>query len=375
MRTAPPLRLTIRATLAALLCVAWAGATAAAQPPTVKPLLPLARGGLLLSLGQPPAWQPVTGQPLTVTLFSGRPAVTPTTGLNAYIGLQSVVSACPASPRTEHGRLLTIDNYYQSADLLAPTSLFAPGGGAQAGDYQAAIPNIALAGGDQLRACLWIGRNRRLRPHRRGHGKKRHEPLPPGRIVPGKMVDGPITQDIPLLDGLFAASVSDVPSAGAAQRATYTLDAAAVTRSFSYTVRTSQCGKTTAAPALQVAAGTLASEVVAVPGATCRGDGSQFAFTVAGASLGSIAYGPAQAEASPPTVIALGGCELDPVVGASVTAASRYVESDGCTVGNLLAAPFQAGLPRGAVIEAQVDGGVAELAPNGTRVDLVLNGG
>ncbi len=316
----------------------------------VAPLLPFARGQLVVSLGDPPSWQPVAGEPLTVTLFSGRPGSRRAAALNAYIGFQSVDRGCPSAATGDRGHLLTVDGYYHSQDRVTGSSSFTPGGGAAAGDYEASIPDVVVHGARTVRACVWLSSS----PRRRTRAT---------------------VQDVPLLTGLFAASVANVPSAVKGSGDAYTLNAVYVARRFAYSVATLECGKRYRSATRQVAPGALATESVSFLASPCASDTSQINFSAAGQrSLGALSYSPAQATTVPPTVTALGACELDPVTVTHLADAVAYVQADGCSVGNLLAAPFRSGIPRGAVIEAQVDGGIAEVAPKGTAVDLVLNG-
>lgn len=316
----------------------------------VLPLLPFAPGQLVVSLGNPPSWQPVAGQPLTMTLFSGRPVSRRASRQNAYVGFQSAARRCPATPAGEHAHLLSIDRYYKSENRVTGSSPFTPGGGAAAGDYQASIPGVVIHGARTIRACIWLSSSTRRRA--------------PATV-----------QDIPLLTGMFAASVSNVPSAISGAGRAYTLNAVHVAKQFSYSVTTRECGARYRTATKRVAPGTLATESVSFLASPCTGDASQVNFTAAaGGSLGALSYTPAQATSTPPTVAAVGACELDPVTATKLSDAVSYVQSDGCLVGNILAAPFRSGIPRGAVVEAQVDGGIAEIAPKGTVVDLVLNG-
>lgn len=315
----------------------------------VTPLLPFARGQLVVSLGDPPSWQPVAGQPLTVTLFSGRPESRRTAGLNAYIGFQSVERGCAATAAGDHVHLLAIDGYYHAQDRVTGSSPFTPGGGAAAGDYEAGIPGVVIHGARMVRACIWMSPSARRRTR-------------------------PTVQEIPLLNGVFAASVSNLRSAVAGAGRAYTLNAVYVATGFAYSVATRECGDLYRSAGRRVAPGALATESVSLPPSPCAGDGSRINFSSAGRALGVLSYSSAQATTSPPAVAALGACELDPLTVTHLSDAVAYVQSDGCSVGDVLAAPFRTGIPRGAVIEAQVDGGVAQLAPQGTAVDLVLNG-
>lgn len=341
-------RLVTSAAVALCAGSAVGGSVASAQPTHTLPLLPLARGAVLVSLGDPPDWAPVAGRPLTVTLFSGPPAGR-TRKLNAYIAFEPTVDACQRSPRHVPG-LLTIRAYYAAADDVTGASLFTPGGGARAGDVEASIPGVVIHGTDSVRACIWLARSKRARSR-------------------------PATQVIPLLNGLFAASVSEVATAGVSSADSYTLNAIAVGESFSYASRTLVCGRSIRSAAQPVGSDSPLSDSVSYLVAdACATDGTQFTFTGSAGSLGSLLYTTVDATTSPAAVTVLGGCELDPVTGATLSAATRYVQADGCSVGRVLAAPVQPGVRRGAVLEAQIDGGIADAAPAGTAVDLVLNG-
>jgi hypothetical protein len=343
-----------------LACGVWLGVTAGlgvarvrpsqTQQLRVLPLLPLARGQLLVSIGDPPAWQPISGAPVTVTLFSGRPAVRKAGRVNAYVGFQSVTRPCPASARGDRSALLTFPGFYAPANEVLAGSPFAPAGGARSGDYAASIPGVVLSGHDQIRACVWLARSQRRRTP-------------------------PVAQDIPVLNGLLAASVSDVPSAGSGPGAGYTLNAFAPGHGFSYSVATTECGADTPLPPVHVSSGALASASVSLLPAPCATDGSRFTISTGGSVVGVLSYPASNARSMPPAVVALGGCELDPVTATAMADAISYVQADGCSVGRILVAPYQPGLPARDVLEAQVDGGVAQAAPFGTAVDLVVNGG
>jgi hypothetical protein len=70
----------------------------------------------------------------------------------------------------------------------------------------------------------------------------------------------------------------------------------------------------------------------------------------------------------------VGGCDLNGVGGLSLGDARRYVSAVGCRVARVLTAPHSSTVPRGDATAAQVDGGIAPVAPPGTSVDLVVNG-
>jgi hypothetical protein len=326
------------------------GARARAAQLRTFSLLPFSRGQLLVSVGTPPSWQPVADQPTTVTLFSGRPALRSKSGINAYVGFQRTTRRCPAKASQDSTHELTIANFYASSHLVTRSSPFAPGGGSQRGDYAVSVPDVVLTGSHAVKACIWLSK----KPSKRSRAT---------------------SQDIPLLNGMFAASVSNVPSASPGQGNAYTLDAVDVARTFSYSALTLECGTSYTDRPRSVAPGTLGTETISVLKSPCSGDGSTFSFSSgSGASLGRLAYPAGDAIAAPPVAVPLGACELDPVTVTPVTDAEQYVESVGCSVGRLLVAAPERGIPRGAVVEAQVDGGIAQVAPRGSVVDPVLNG-
>lgn len=338
--------------LLALAAVAWAFSAAAAGARLVTgPLIPLARGHLQVSLGDPPQWLPVSGRPLDLTLFSGRPSGRDSGALNAYLALQRPTRSCaPSAKRGHYTR--EIKSFYAGANQLArEQSPFAPSGGAAAGDYAATLSGIVVGQRGTTRVCVWLARVASQR----------------GLAA---------VQDVPLLNGVFAASVSALPTAfGAARPSAYTLNAVQVARGFGYTAVTSSCGRQYTDARRSAADGELATESISFGSSACAGDGTQFTFTTpSGRTFGALGYTVSQAQTAPPQVASLGACELDGLTVSSPTSASEYVQAVGCEVGRLLVSPYQRGVPRGAVLEAQVDGGVAALAPRGTAVDLVLNG-
>jgi len=290
-----------------------------------------------VSIGPPGVWLPIGGRPTTLTLLAKPPAAASRRALNAYVTLQSPERACAASA---------------SGDRVRPVhtipALFAPARRDGAA-YLAALAGIVVRQRRETRACVWIARS----PRARGLA---------------------VSETIPLLNGLFAASVTSLPTAGGGSRL-YTLDATAATTAFSFATLTTRCGHVYADPQSRVAPGELATESVAFGAGSCAGDGSRFSFaSAAGASLGTLTFTVAQALAHPIAIAAVGGCELDPLADLSLATAEAYVTADGCRPGRLLSAPFDPALARRAVLEAQIDGALAELAPAGTAVDLLLNG-
>lgn len=330
-----------------------ASVTSASATPSPQPLLPLARGHLLVSLGRPPQWLPVSGHPLTVTLFSGRPRSRATRGMNAYLALQPVNRGCAGSAARDHRRpLREIAGLYSPLNLVSRRrSLFAPRGGAARDVYAGEVRDVIVRQRRAVRVCVWLGATT---------GRSRLA----------------LRQDVPLLNGLFAASISALPSAARGGGGAYTASVFSASSAIRFSAVTSACGHTLRDGPIRVGPGTPGSDSISFGPGSCNPDATQFRFSgPGGRSLGSVPFTIAQAEASPPAVATLGrGCELDPVAVTRLASATAYVQAVGCTVGRELLQPFQRGLPRGAVVEAQVDGGLADIAPRGTAVDLVLNG-
>jgi hypothetical protein len=347
----------MRTRLLTAITVCLAGlATASAAAAQVKTtaLLPLARGHFQVSLGDSPQWLPVSGQELTLTLFSGRPRVGSADA--AFIGLQSARHGCAATPAKVRP-LYEIPHYYESAHLLArQSSPFAPDGGTAAGDYQASVNGITVHQSGSVRVCVWLSTSSR------SHAR-----------------DLAATLTLPLLNSTFAASVSNLPQASGSNSLSdsggYTLDAFSGADSFSYSAATTNCGTTANDPSQSADGGDLATETISLSPSPCAGDGTRFTFRRAGGGmLGTFDYTVAEATAAPLVVGHLGACELDPVSGVPVSVAAQYVVADGCRVAEEQVSPYRSGTPHGTVLEAAVDGGVADLAPRGTAVDLIING-
>jgi hypothetical protein len=311
------------------------------------PLLPLGRGQLTVLLGQTAQWQPEAGAAQTLTLIGGAPRSRHAGGLNAYVALQSASRACAGSARADHARLLTIGGFYRSGNLVRRGSALAPDGGAGRGAHAASADAGVLHERGSVRACVWLARQ------------------------PGARAR-PTSQLIPLLNGLFAAAVWPTPAPARG----YSLDAGAVGTGFSYSVSSVVCGSPHSGSRTRVAAGDEAADTISIGSLDCPTDGSSFNFFGSGGSaLGAIVYTAAEAVGSPAVIGHLGGCDLDGLAGMSLAAARRYVAAVGCRTGRVLTAPFDSSLARGLVAEAQVDGGQATLAPAGTAVDLVTDGG
>lgn len=304
--------------------LALAALTAAPASGRVRPLLSLSPGNVLVSLGPASEWLPVGGSPTDLTLRAGRPAAAHPLRLNAYVAFRQPSRSCPASAP---GHTLTINHLYAPANFTEH-------------HYEVTLPNVDVRQRGSTLACVWLG------------PRRRHSRLAAGQIIP-------------LLNGLFAASVSALGPDSA-----YTLEAMRVSRAFRYRASSTVCGRTYRDPVRTIAADEVGVEAVSYGADSCIGDGSRFTFTTIGARpLGALTYTVRQ-----PAISALGGCELDPVTGAALSQAEAYVRADGCSVKQTLAARFRAGTRRHSVVEALVDGGVAEIAPRGTAVDLVVNG-
>jgi hypothetical protein len=345
-RVRPGRALAITLLLAVAGTFAGTCASAHAQQAT-HPLLPLGRGEVIVTLGDPPQWLPVSGTATGLTVFSGRAAGGASRD-TAFVAVQRASRSCAGTPAGGHAQF-SIPDFYSADHLVSRGSLYAPDGGAAPGDYGVTLTGVVLHETSKVRICTWLA----------------HKASDRGLVS---------DEEVPLLNGLFAAAVSAGPSAAAGAGDSYTLNAVDVGRTFTYSIATDQCG-TDSTDSETVPDGELGTESIAYGAQSCATDGSTVTFTrVDGGSLGTIGYTVADALEAPPEVIGLGGCELDGLTVTSVTVASQYVSDVGCSVGRLLVSPYQSGIPRGAVIEAQVDGGVAEVAPKGTTVDLVLNG-
>jgi hypothetical protein len=331
----------------ALALLAGAGrsqAQSSPQPP-VAPLLALARGQLLASLGTPPQWLPESGVPTTLTLFAG-PRSDAGLANNAYIALQRASRRCARSAAGDHATLITLTTPFVSANLILHER-GSPWAGAPKDVYALTVGPLTLHEARAVRVCVWLA------------------PTPRARALA-------LSQSIPLLNGLFAASVSTLanPSGGA-----YTLDAIDVGRVFSYSIATLNCGDHYADTSGPVSDGQLATDSIAIGTNPCAGDGSIYTFTAAnGSEIGTLGFSITQAVSPQPVVAAIGGCELDPIAGTPVNIAEGYVEAVGCRVKQLIVGPYSTSLPRGSVVEAQVTGGLAEVAPRGAAVDLEING-
>ena len=335
---------------AALTLVAALGAFAALAPAAgATPLLPLAPGQLTVLLGDSGEWQPQAGAPLTLTLLAGPPRARHAPTLTAYVALQPTSKACGRSPQADREPVLDLGQIYASQTLIAnESSPLAPGGGAESGVHAATTPVIVNAS-RTVRACTWLDTT-----------IKKRAPA--------------VSQDIPLLNGLFAAAVWSTGGAGGTASG-YTLDALSIGTGFQYAISTEFCGQTSNGPQGRVGAEEPASYQVSISSIDCPIDGTTFAFSgPGGSSLGSIQYTIAEANASPSTIGHVGGCDLDGVAGRTLVDARRYVTTVGCSVRRVLTAPHDPSLARGLVTEAQVDGGIAPVAPAGTAVDLVVNG-
>ncbi len=338
---------------AMLVAIATLAAAAPAAHATIKTssLEPLARGQLQLSLGTPPQWLPVSGTPLTATLFSGAAKIHSTTAA-AFLAFQRSSKRCAATPDADKETLHEIPDYYVSAHLLSrQSSPFAPNGGTTPGTYAASVGDVVIdVRGSSARACIWMTAD-----------------------VKSKRRDLVSSATVPLLNATFAASVSDLPQYNGStlvNTGAYTVNAIAGGRSVTTRAVTTECGTTTT-DTQTAAAGEPATETIALAATPCAGDHTKFGFS---GGFGSLNYTALEAQLTPPAVARTGGCELDPVTGTSVPLAVDYVLADGCSVGQILVSPYRAGIARGAVIEAEVDGGVAELAPRSTKVALVTNG-
>ncbi len=311
------------------------------------PLLPLAHGQVRVLLGDSPYWLPVSGA-TELSLIAG-PTRGSGKGLNAYVALQSDAQGCARSAGADHGRMLTFPSFFSGRFLLPRLSALAPNGGAERGIHLAQTSATITQRG-RVRACVWIA------------------PKPTTNTRP-------VVQEIPLLNGLFAASAAALPDGSTGPPSSYSVDGIYVGRALRFDVATTVCGLTTHDPSQSVAVGDRASESITIGSGDCPADASTFSFfATGGRSLGKLTYTLADAAASPLVVGHLGACDLNGAAATTLAAAQTYVGAVGCRVGRLLRAPYDHAFPRGYVTEAQVDGGIAEIAPRGTKVDLVVDG-
>jgi hypothetical protein len=336
-------------TVAAAVLTLLAALAALAPAAGATSLLPLAPGQLTVLLGQSGEWQPQSGTPLTLTLLAGPSRARKPLTLSAYVALQPAGKACGRSPKADHEPLLDLGTIYSPQTLVnGQGSPLAPSGGADPQVHATAVPGVIVNASGTVRSCTWLDTSISKRA-------------------------AATTQDIPLLNGTFAAAVWATREAGAPSG--YTLDAMSVGNGFQYAVTSEFCGQTSTGTQSRVAAGQDASYQVSISSIDCPIDGTTFTFSgPGGSSLGSIPYTSVDAGTSPPRIGHAGGCDLNGVAGLSVSDARHYVSTVGCSVRRVLTAPFSSTAPRGAVTEAQVDGGIAAVAPAGTSVDLVVNG-
>jgi hypothetical protein len=323
-------------------------ATAAASTAGATQLLPLARGQLRVLLGPSGEWQPQAGLPLTLTLLAGPPRTRHAQSLRAFVAIQPVGQSCARSPAGDHHRLLDLGAIYRDGTLVAnQSSPLAPLGGATRGVHAASVNGVELSGkASSVLACTWLDTTARK----------------PARAT---------AQQIPLLGGLFAAAVWAAGTPASA----YSLDALSVGNGFAYQTSSEFCGRTSNGPQASVPAGHEAALQVSITSIDCPVDGSTFTFVgPGGTALGTIQYTLTNANAVPAVIGHAGACDLAGVAGMSVAAARRYVATVGCSVGRVLTAPADGALARGTVTAAQVDGGIAPIAPDGTKVDLVTDG-
>jgi hypothetical protein len=336
-----------RGVLTAVVLASLGLAATASRSASATPLLALHRGQVVVLIGQQPQWLPVSGRPTELTLLAGPPA--PGAGrLAAYVAVQPAARSCAASASADHGQKVSFPRFFAAANLVQPGDPLAPSGGSAHG-VRAAVAAITLHQPAAAQACVWIA----------------SRPSATAR---------PIAQPITMLNGLFAASVTAAPTAGAGLSHAYSLAAIDVGRAFSYGVSRIVCGRNAIDPAQRVAAAIEATADFSVGTADCPDDETTFSFTAGGGSLGTLTYPLVGVVANPPVVARLGGCELGQAAGMTVPGAEAYLLADGCSVGRVLTAPYDGALPRGAVAMFQVDGGVAEVAPAGTAVDIIRNG-
>ncbi len=326
-------------------------------------VLSLARGSFEVSLGDAPEWMPLSGTPQTLTLIAGPPARARFASDNAYVDFIARGARCAATPADSGSGYLTIPHYFSPAHTGAHAGSFAPNGGAPKNSYVASLADVVVHQSTAARACIWLAQNVGMSKTVK-RGKKHRIKKAPSSLVTSVVV--------PLLNRTFAASVSNLSGAtpGTGGYTMYAIDGG---HAFRYSVATLQCARKSSDGATTIAAGTPASESISISTSPCPTDASTFTFRGADVSR-TLSFPIADALNSPARTVKLGGCELDPLTGASLAAAESYLTAVGCKLGQIEVTPYEKTLTRGAVAWASVDGGVAELAPAGTRVDLVLNG-
>jgi hypothetical protein len=340
-----------------------AGAHTTRQVKT-EPLLSIGRGAFEISLGPAPVWLPLSGKRETLTLIAGAPASARTSADNAYVGFTSAGRSCAATPAASGRTFYTLAELYSAAHAASShAGVFAPNGGAARGTYIDSVAGVVIRQSASTRACIWLAATSgRVTPAAKGKHKQRKKAQ---RSLAETLV-------LPLLNNTFAASVSNLTgaSAGSGGISMYALDGG---HAFRYAATTTQCGKTSADPVASVPAATPGSESVSLSASPCSTDATTFNFSATGLGK-AIVYPLSDALADPPTTVGAGGCELDPLTGASMAAAQAYLSAVGCKLGTVQITPYEKTLTRGSVSWASVDGAVAELAPAKSTVDLVLNG-
>jgi hypothetical protein len=342
-----------------------AGAQPLSHPP-LRPLLSLAPGHFSVSLGPAaPEWLPLSGRPETLTLIAGRPRSRGAARANAYVGVIPATARCGATPSASDRPFLTFPAFFSAADSARQITPFTPDGGAAGGTFLASGGSVHLPAGRAVRACIWLGSSpgAGVRPHRHRHHR--------GPAQAGAHLAA--SEQIGLLNDAFAASVSNLTGAGPGHGGVLM---SAISGGHRFTYRTTRlvCGATATDPPVSVPAATPASAEISIGPSPCTSDATTFAFSVAGGGRRTLTYPVTDALADPPVSVGTGGCELDPLTGARLAAALSYLAADGCRLAGLQVTPFRGPLGRGTVAWAAVNGGVAELAPAGSAVTLVLNG-
>jgi hypothetical protein len=245
--------------------------------------------------------------------------------------------------------------------------VFAPNRGAAASTHIESVSDVVVPERGKAHACIWLARTigAALKPSAHKGRRRKAKVKPPKRSLVA-------TLTVPLLNNTFAASVSNLSGASgsAAGVDMYAIDGG---HAFRYSASSTQCDVTSADAATTVAAGTPGSESLSIGTSPCTSDATTFQFS-AGGGTRTLTYPIADAFSNPVTSVGTGACELDPLTGATLLNAEAYLTAVGCTVAAVQVTPVQKSLPRGEVSWASVDGGIAELAPKGSAVTLVVNG-
>ena len=92
-----------------------------------------------------------------------------------------------------------------------------------------------------------------------------------------------------------------------------------------------------------------------------------------GSALGSISFDSSVTKTVPASILHAGACELSTgTTNRTPDEAAQYLLAVGCVPGSVVTSPYAIGGADGSVVRFHVDGAHAQLAPLGTRVDMVV---